>query len=381
MDAWKQPGPANACPAVCSPAPEACGPPGRFWISAEYLYWAIKEDRVPPLITTGPATFPVGFLGNPGTVILFGGGDLERGGDFSGGRVTSGFWLDDCRTCGIEGSAFFLADRTSEFNFNNPVLARPFTNLNAGGVPFSEFAGFPGISAGNIHITNPSKFWGAETNIRKSLCCGCDYRVDLLVGARYLDLEESIGIVETSQVLPGGPFPAQAGSTFVTSDLFGTRNQFYGGQIGVDGNWHRGSWVLDVRAKVAVGTNHEVINIAGNQVGIGPAGNSISTGGLLALSSNIGRSSRDRFAVVPEGAINLGYQVGPHLQVFMGYTYLYWSNVVRPGDQIDTGLDINRIPNFGGLVGTPIAAARPAVTFKDRDFWAQGVNFGVELRW
>src|SRR4051812_25615637 len=38
----------------------------RFWVSAEYLWWRLKKDTVPPLITTGPATFPVGFLGAPG---------------------------------------------------------------------------------------------------------------------------------------------------------------------------------------------------------------------------------------------------------------------------------------------------------------------------
>jgi hypothetical protein len=42
-------------------------------------------------------------------------------------------------------------------------------------------------------------------------------------------------------------------------------------------------------------------------------------------------------------------------------------------------VDISQIPNFG--LDVPPVAARPAVPFKDVDFWAQGINFGLEFRW
>ena len=47
---------------------------------------------------------------------------------------------------------------------------------------------------------------------------------------------------------------------------------------------------------------------------------------------------------------------------------------------IDPNLDVNRIPNFG-VVAPPLAAARPAVLFDRSDFWAHGVNFGVNFVW
>src|SRR6266576_1328195 len=53
------PPPAASCPADCGPAcPECtpCGPPGRFWVSAEYLYWWTKGLHIPPLVTSGSAT-------------------------------------------------------------------------------------------------------------------------------------------------------------------------------------------------------------------------------------------------------------------------------------------------------------------------------------
>ena len=42
-------------------------------------------------------------------------------------------------------------------------------------------------------------------------------------------------------------------------------------------------------------------------------------------------------------------------------------------------LDVSQIPNFG--LPAPPVAARPTVPFRDTDFWAQGVNFGVGLTW
>src|SRR5207248_6483013 len=84
--------PANGCAGdLCAPecvagcCPRCPGPPGRFWPTAEYLLWWMKNDHLPPLVTTGPATFPVGFLGNPGTSIIAGNSDLNKG-TFSGAR-------------------------------------------------------------------------------------------------------------------------------------------------------------------------------------------------------------------------------------------------------------------------------------------------------
>jgi hypothetical protein len=53
---------------------------------------------------------------------------------------------------------------------------------------------------------------------------------------------------------------------------------------------------------------------------------------------------------------------------------------VRPGDQIDRGLDVTRIPNFG-VPANPLPQPRPAVPFKETDYWAQGINIGLEFRY
>ena len=55
------------------------------------------------------------------------------------------------------------------------------------------------------------------------------------------------------------------------------------------------------------------------------------------------------------------------------------SSVVRPGDQIDTSLDENKIPP--GTTLAPPGTPRPLVPFKESDFWAQGLTFGLEFTW
>jgi hypothetical protein len=366
-------------PCCLPPAEGDAGP--RFWVSADFLLWWFKDYPVPPLVTTGPATFPVAFLGNLGTALVFGDERLQ-GDPFAGARVSVGVWLNDCNSRALEGNAFFLGPRSQNANFGGiglPVLARPFINQNTG-TEFSEFAGFPGISTGSIGISNPSQLWGWEANLKQNLSKGCSCCVDLLAGARYLDLQEELTITEEAVFSPTAPFPALAGNEFVATDRFATRNQFYGGQVGANVSTAQGPWRLAVSAKAALGATHEVVDIQGNQQVITTTGTRVFTGGLLALPSNIGRVNRDQFAVVPDFAVNLGLQITPHIQVYVGYTFLYWSSVVRPGDQIDRVLDVNQIPNFG-VAAPPVRVSRPLNPFNEADFWAQGVNVGVAVGW
>src|SRR5438132_527200 len=93
---------AAPCPTDCNPGcadRSPCGPPGRFWVSAEYLYWWTKGMHVPPLVTAGSATDTIpGALGQPGTRVLLG-GDIDSEGH-SGARFSAGFWLNECQTIG-----------------------------------------------------------------------------------------------------------------------------------------------------------------------------------------------------------------------------------------------------------------------------------------
>jgi len=95
--------------------------------------------------------------------------------------------------------------------------------------------------------------------------------------------------------------------------------------------------------------------------------------GLLAQTTNIGQYTQNQFAIMPELGFTLSYDLTDYLRASFGYTFFYWSQVARPGDQIDTHL--SQLPPE-----TPTGSLQPAFSFNMSDYWAQGLNFGLELR-
>jgi hypothetical protein len=119
--------------------------------------------------------------------------------------------------------------------------------------------------------------------------------------------------------------------------------------------------------------------VAFSPAGAAPGGVGAFPGGLLALpGANIGNFTRDKFAVLPEVGLKVGYHVTPNLRLAVGYNFLYLSDVVRPGDQIDSGLDVTRIPNFPVPGAQPLPVARPTVPFNDTGVFAQGITFSLQ---
>jgi hypothetical protein len=361
------------------PFPDVAPLPYRFYASAEYLLWWLKGEHIPPLVTAGSASDLVpGALGQPGTAVLFGDTSINSG-VRSGGRFRVGYWLDPWGQYAVELGGFFLGQQRTRFTASsafNPVLARPFLAVNTN-TQFAQLVALPGTATGNVTVNAPSNFWGAEANLLCNLCCGCNYRVNLLGGFRYLGLNESLAITENVQELPTAP-PPFTNARVTVFDRFATLNQFYGGQVGAAATYFWGRLSLGVRGTVALGDTHQVLDIEGSQRIVAANGTvTTANGGLLALSSNSGHFNRDRFTVVPEIGINLGYQVTPRLRAFVGYNFLYWSNVLRPGDQIDTNIDITKIPNFPVAGAQPTGQNHPGVPFHGTDIWAQGISFGI----
>src|SRR5262249_45310509 len=158
---------------------------------------------------------------------------------------------------------------------------------------------FPGLVNGQVAVRAPSELWGLEANMVCQWCCGCNWRVDPLVGFRYLNLRESINVHEDLLFDPSAAMQL-AGEIGSVSDRFATTNQCYGGQVGIEGRWQRERWTLDGRAKLAVGATQQSLLVAGSQEVVDPVTHMRTqfVGGLLALDSNIGRFDRTSFAVV-----------------------------------------------------------------------------------
>jgi hypothetical protein len=345
--------------------------------SAEYLLWWIKDSNLPALVTTSPPGTPrqmAGVLGAPGTSVLFGGTGISNE-ERSGGRFTIGWWCDDCRTIGLEGSFLFLGERSTRFDASSPglpILARPFFDVLAG-QEASELVAFPGVVGGRVSVTSSSELWGAELNLRTAWWRGCWWHVDGFLGFRYFGLKESLQVGE-DLIIPNQ-------SRITVLDQFSTRNNFYGGQLGFEVGFQKHRWSLDLLGKVALGSTQETINIAGGSTFAVPGTpTTAQAGGLLALPTNGGRFNRDTFAVLPEAGVKLGYQLTNHVKFFVGYTFLYISDVARPGHEIDRSINVSQLASQFGP-GTLSGPARPAPIPKGTDFWAQGVNLGLEVRY
>ena len=93
---------------------------------------------------------------------------------------------------------------------------------------------------------------------------------------------------------------------------------------------------------------------------------------------DIGTYTQNEFTVVPEFNMNVGYQLTDHLRATLGYTFIYWSNVVRPGEQMSLDVNTDLLPPPAEPV---TGVLRPAFSFDTTDYWVQGINFGGEYRW
>jgi hypothetical protein len=359
--------------------------PHRFWIRGDYLLWGTKGFSTPPLVTTSPvgtARTDAGILGLPTTSVLFGGNNID-GAVRSGGRIRLGYWFDSCDTIGIEGTYFALGTATSSFNASSlqtPILARPFRNLEPGSVGNdAELVAYPNLFSGNISVNATSQLQGGELLVRKALCCDCCRRFDLLAGWRYYRLDESLQISDSKTALSADTGLA-IGTTLSEFDRFSTVNSFNGGVIGFVTGMCRCRWWLETRATLGIGNNNARVSINGQAISTtpvvgGPPVVVTTPAGLLAQGTNIGTYTSNSFAVIPQFEVTLGYDLTPRLRATVGYTFLYWTHVARPGNQIDTNLNLSQL-GPSGLVGIP----RPAFTGTTSDFWAQGLNVGLAYR-
>lgn len=381
-------GPGCGISTVCAP----CSGRPHLWLRGEILYWWTKEQSLPPLVTTGDET-SVGRLGFESTQVLFGGRQTEDG--RPGFRLTAGSWfgVEDPFHCtnrclGMEASLFWLSDPNDTFQVfseGTPILVRPIINALTGQAGFEQVANppltVPGLGtldplAGGVTIRQTSQLLGAEING----LCRCsekpDRTLDLIGGLRFLSLKETLDIQE--DLID----PTILG-TITVQDSFRTQNRFYGAQVGVRSERRFGNLMLEVTGKVALGSTREEVTIDGYTTIRLPDGTTpVARGGLLALDqTNIGKFDRDVLTVVPEITVNASYMVNDSFRVFLGYNFLYWSNVTRPGNNIDIVVNPNFLPSIDPAnPPSREGQSRPTLLFGGGDFWVMGLNLGAELR-
>src|SRR5438132_12432884 len=117
--------------------------------------------------------------------------------------------------------------------------------------------------------------------------------------------------------------------------------------------------------RMSLGNMHEVILINGESRVNGTVITNPVPGGVFTRSSNIGRHARNEFTAITEIGFNLGYRFAPCTQLNIGYTFMYWNDILSAAKNIDTS------------VSTDTTLTRPVVPFRHSDFWVQGLNLGI----
>lgn len=363
-----------------------------LWVRTEALLWWLKGGQAPALLTTSPAGTPLsqaGVLGQPGTTVLVGDEGLNPG-LHAGGRISFGTWLGNSDQSGLEVSYMIMGQNRQSFGpppsgVANGILARPFFDTQAN-AESSQVILYPNVwGSGTVlgssvpysfNVTSTESFQGAEALWRRAIVNGGDGRIDMLVGYRYARLSDGLLIGDTT--VSSGSAAIAPGTEFQYADSFHTQNNFNGGDLGFDTQWRRGRWKLDALLKMGIGNTNTQVSIDGSTAITTSLGRNVYSGGILALASNSGVHESNQFSVMPEVGFTLSYDLTARLTASIGYTLLYWSDVARPGDQIDLNVDSAQFPS--GANPTPTAAVNPAFALHTSDFWAQGVNLGLNFR-
>jgi hypothetical protein len=350
-----------------------------FWVRAEALAWWLDGyESSTALVTTSPAGTDrddAGVLGRAGTSVLLSTNDFDDG-TSPGGRYAIGTWINPCRDLGLELSVFHVQSDGTDFLANSgtaSIIARPFFNVTDG-LQDSELIVFPSVVTGSIQVHSDTEFYGAEVLLQKSLggMSGCN--VTGLFGYRYQQLNDNLQFTQATTSIDTAS-PIEPGTTFDLVDQFRTENEFHGAELGVLAEIARCNNVsFELLAKIAVGSTRSRAAINGSTRIVTPSGSdTTSDGALLALPSNSGTFEADEFSIVPEIALRMNYQIACNWQLQFGYTFIYWSDVARVGDQIDPRLNLSQLPP-GPQAGDNL----PAFNMVTDDFWAQGLNLGLQ---
>ncbi|MCU0962982.1 MAG: BBP7 family outer membrane beta-barrel protein [Pirellulaceae bacterium] len=362
-----------------------CSPDTRVYFDADYLLWWVRGAPLPPLVTSslpGTDLQDAGVLGTPGARVLYG-DELTSSGPWSGLRLRGGIGLDELRRWWLIADGFYLpmhADTWGVSSRDHPILARPFFDQAIGGAN-SELVSFPGLVAGGILIDVGSELWGTGVALRKLVyCCpweGCDsgFRLDVLAGYRYLELSEGVEIYENLNVTdPQGPL--LLATRFEVQDIFESDSTFQGVELGLGGEVAGSRYFLSGECRVALGQSQHRLAVAGSSRVSVPGQPVVDfPGGLLAPGKRWEYRDRE-FAVVPQAELRIGRRFWDHVRCSVGYSLLYWSQVVRAGEHIATTLDSNQLPTYGG---TPLAASD--MPLRSSSFWAQGLSFQLEWQY
>lgn len=350
----------------------------RFWLGADYTLFWYTPMNCQPLIRTYPAFEAVGGA-DPTTVLTqFPTKSQIHYDGVSGIRVNAGYNFDKF---GVDFSGFLLQTRTMHTDQyddgNTLVISRPYISAGQGpGSTADLFMSLPGQYGGGVTAAVNSRLWGLEFNARRAWYVMLSDSTSLIAGFRYLDLQEGINI-SGNVLIPNG-------TTGSINDSIRTHNSFYGGQIGF--NTRIGGdapgFGASFTTKSAIGGVNQRVELVGSNT-ITPFGGLPDTqsGGLYVQPSNQGTYSRGKFAFLQDIDLRLTYNFTSWFQVSLGYSLIYMSSFVRPGDQIDPVVNDQNLRYLNPADRTPSTLPNPTFVWRAHSFVVQGITFGAQFQY
>jgi hypothetical protein len=371
--------------------------PPRLWLDSEVILFRIKQKTLVPdgLISTGT-------IGDVGSVVnnlrSVTPSQLDYG-ILNGLKFTGGLWLDDDHVYGMEGGFWFLSQETVKASTTsaqdgNPLIVRPFFDTVLQ-LQNYRFVSYPGAYSGSAEFSSSVSLSGGEFSpfvfraIDTPRVSGYG-----MIGFKYFKMNETLAIEDSVYNIPGsGAVQTLNGQSFGADTLTKVRdaweisNRFYGGYLGARLSTNIGPVFLDVTGKFAMGQMLQRQWASGGTGLTSPTGAGLfsllpNPGGLLVSSDIARRASTQQFTVIPELNAQAGLALTDRLSIFVGYSFMYVSNVMRASNQIDTTVNTTRLPtstNFGTTL--PGIDPGPQARFVQTNLTLHGISFGVSLRY
>lgn len=357
-----------------------------FWGNLDFLYWQVQDSpKVVPLVIEGPTlAVPSPVINSADTSVVLGKKKIDTGWR-PGGKVSLGCWLDNDHCYGAEASYLFLPGKnthdhvSSNGSPNSPIfLLVPFYNAATeqedSTALSSPLLGYRG--KGTLKLQNWMQ--GIEVNFLATLStCDCRSKFTGLAGFRYWNFNENLTFKTSS------PYLSQPNDIYKTKDKFLATNNFYGFQAGVGWEYNCGCLSFTANGKIAMGAMHERVLINGRLItndydDFGAPQEFV--GGYFALPTNIGKHSQIKFAAIPEINFNIGYKLCDCINIRLGYTFMYVTNMVWASNQIDRKVNPSQATTYTNASPAVLSGqASPKSRLKTDTLWAQGLQVGLAL--
>lgn len=349
--------------------------PGATWtFSIDALSWQGKASPLGiPFVTTG-------IVGAPETQVLIGPASA-RFGWRNGARVVLAHSLS--ASASLELLAFGLQNGSAGKQVASSGLADstnlfvPYIDAQTGREAATELS-YANVYRGSAQIHSSERLRGAEFNARWKMGIAEPLALEVLAGLAYLNLSEAFTLDTESPYLPAfGP------DVWQTRDRFASHNRFVGIQTGIRAAASIKGFFGAAEFKVAAGQARQRVDVQGRLRTDDFTyfeGVEEFPGGYFALPSNIGSHHRDAFALLPQGRLDLGYRVGPHLTVRIGLSMLRLTNTLRPGPHIDRVIDTSQSTSYTEEPNVPGGlATHPGFAFHSSAYWVRGIHAGFDI--